>query len=118
MRKKAHMTYVGPCDILDDHVSGLRWARGETIEVDMDVAQRLLLDPSAEWETDAPLPEPVPEPPRGWPYVQMPVPGTDAPASMPAPGTDASGDLASEGTAVESAVESMVPEAVPDDGET
>jgi hypothetical protein len=109
MKKRARMTYVGPCDILDDPTSGLRWSKGETLEVEMDVAQRLLLDPSAEWETDAPRPEPVPEPPRGWPYVQMPAPSSDASGTTPAPGADASGMFASEGTAAESAVEIMVP---------
>jgi hypothetical protein len=118
MKKKAQMTYMGPCGILDDPTSGFRWARGETIEVDMDVAQRLLLDPSAEWDTDAPRPEPAPEPERGWPYVQMPVPGSEASETIPAPGTGASGVPGSEGTAVESAVESMAAEPVPDEGET
>jgi hypothetical protein len=117
MKKKASMTYMGPCDILDDPVSGLRWLKGETLEVDMDVAQRLLLDPSAEWETDAPRPEPAPEPERGWPYVQLPVPGTDAPET-PAPETDAAEPLASEGATDESAVENTTPEPVPGDGET
>lgn len=114
MKKQARMTYVGPCGILDDPTSGLRWAKGETIEVDMDVAQRLLLDPSAQWDTDAPRPEPAPEPERGWPYVQMPVPGADAPETNPAPETDAAEPLESEETAVENAV----PEPVPDGGET
>jgi len=118
MKKQARMTYVGPCGILDDPTSGLRWAKGETLEVDMDVAQRLLLDPSAEWETDAPRPEPAPEPERGWPYIQMPVPGADAPETSSAPGTDAAGAFGSEGTAAESAVESMAPEPVPGEGET
>jgi len=113
MKKQASMTYVGPCDILNDPTSGLRWAKGETIEVDMDVAQRLLLDPSAQWDTDAPRPEPAPEPERGWPYVQMPVPGSDA-SGAPAPETDAAEPLESE----ETAAETTVAEAVPDDGET
>jgi len=118
MKKQAHMTYLGPCDILDDPTSGLRWARGETLEVDMDVAQRLLLDPSAQWDTDAPRPEPAPEPERGWPYVQMPVPGAVAPETNPAPETDAAGTPESEGAVVESAEETTVTEPVPADGET
>jgi len=116
VKKKAQMTYRGPCDILADPVSGLRWARGETIEVDIDVAQRLLLDPSADWETDAPRPEPPPEPERGWPYVQMPVPGTGA-SGILAPGTDASGTFRNEATAVENAVETEASDPVPGDGE-
>jgi hypothetical protein len=61
MKKKASMTYLGPCGSLEDPTSGNIWQQGEMLEVDMETAWRLLRLPFAAWETDAPPPPPLSE---------------------------------------------------------
>ena len=62
MKKKASMTYLGPCGVFEDPTSENVWQQGgEALEVDMETAWRLLRLPLAQWETDAPPPPPLPE---------------------------------------------------------
>jgi len=64
MKKKVSLTYLGPCGSMEDPTSGLVWQQGETLEVDVETAWRLLRHtPNASWETDAPPPPPESEEP-------------------------------------------------------